>query len=83
MYTYMTHQFHQESDNIIVLFYYSLACLLVRKYNNCLEALRLVRTLHALNYQSKGAMLIDYYKAKSEKIEALVKTLAPSQRASR
>lgn len=71
----MSDQFKAENNNVVVLYYYALACLLVKKYSNCLEALRLVRVLYELNYQSKRALLIDYYKTKSDNIANLVKTL--------
>ena len=75
IYGYMTDQFKQENENIVVLYYYSLACLLMKKFDNCLEALRLVQVLHELNYISRRAVAIDYYKTKSENIESLVRTL--------
>ena len=66
-----------EPENIIVLHYYSLTCLLLKKYTNCLEALKLIRIIYELNYSSKRATFIEYYKAKSQNIEKLVKNLLP------
>lgn len=71
----MTEQFKHENENIVVLYYYSLACLLMKKYDHCLESLSLVQVLHELNYSSRRAIAIDYYKTKSENIESLVRTL--------
>lgn len=71
----MSEQFKAENNNVVVLYYYALACLLVKKHSHCLEALRLVRVLYELNYQSKRALLIDYYKTKSDNIATLVKSL--------
>ena len=71
----MSDQFKTENNNVVVLYYYALACLLVKKPSYCLEALRLVGVLYELNHQSKRALLIDYYKAKSDNIAMLVKSL--------
>lgn len=71
----MTEQFKTENENIVVLYYYSLTCLLVKKYDNCLEAVRLIKALYELNYVSRRATVIEYYKTKSDNIESLVKTL--------
>lgn len=73
----MADQFRSEPENIVVLYYFSLTCLLVKKYHHCLEALRLVKVLCQLNYQSKRAILLDYYRTKAENIETLVRSLIP------
>ena len=71
----MLEQIKSEPENIITLYYYSLTCLLVKKYKNGLEALKLINTVHKLNYEGKNFIIIDYYMAKSENVIPLALSL--------
>lgn len=75
IYVYMLSQFRLENENIIVLYYFALTCLLVKKLDHCLEALKLIRVIFELNFSQKKATVIEYYKTKSENIENLARTL--------
>lgn len=71
----MTDSFRIEPENIVVLFYYCLTCLLVKKYKNCNEALKLIQSIYQLNYATKKYIVIDYYLAKANNIQKLVSAL--------
>ena len=59
----------------MVLYYYSLACLLMKKYSHSFELLTLVKTLYQINFSTSRSILMDYYKTKTENILALLQSL--------
>lgn len=73
--TYMNEQFEREPENIVVLFYYCLTCLLTKRIVHCRQILTLIQTIHKLTYQNRFYVVLDYYIAKARNIDILVNGL--------
>lgn len=65
--------------NIVVLYYYSLTCMLVRKFAHCGEALRLLNQLYELNYGCGKYLMVNYFKAKANNIHTLLSKVLKQQ----
>lgn len=72
LHIFLKDEVDEEPCNIVVLYYYCLTCMLVRKFANCAEALKLLGQIYALNYETGKFILIDYFKAKANNIQVLL-----------
>lgn len=79
LHTYLSEAFNEDPKNIIVLYYYTLTCLLVRKFANCVESLKLLNQIYELNYVDKNFIVLDYFKAKAVNIQSLLARLLQHQ----
>ena len=79
LHTFLMDQVDEEPNNIVVLYYYSLTCMLVRKFANCAEALKLLAQLYTLNYESGKFIMMDYFKAKANNIQVLLTKVLTQQ----
>lgn len=79
LHIYMMDEFENDPDNIVILYYYSLTCMLVRKFANCAEALKLLFQIYSLNYESGKFILMDYFKAKASNIQLLLTRVLTAQ----
>jgi hypothetical protein len=79
LHIYLMDQVAEEPNNIVVLYYYSLTCMLARKFSNCAEALKLLGQLYALNYDDGKFIMMDYFKAKANNIQVLLTRVLTQQ----
>ena len=68
----MTEQFNRDSENVVVLFYFCLTCLLTKRLSHCRQIINLIKTIHTLTYAKRGYVVMDYYLTKTSNVESLV-----------
>jgi hypothetical protein len=71
----MNEQFDKEPENLVVLFYFCLTCLLTKRIVHCRQVLTLMQTIHKLTYKDRSFIVLDYYLAKARNIDILVSGL--------
>lgn len=62
----------QEPENIVVLYYYAVTCLLVQKLSHCEEALRLLHRVYQLNFTTSKYLVMEFFKAKAMNLDLLL-----------
>ena len=68
----MSEQFDKEPENLVVLFYFCLTCLLTKRIVHCRQVLTLMQTIHKLTYKDRCYVVLDFYLAKARNIDILV-----------
>lgn len=68
-------EFKSDPENLILLFYFCLTCLLMGKIEHCRQIINLAGSVHQLTYRNRGFVVLDYYMVKIRNIETLVSAL--------
>ncbi len=68
-------EFKSDPDNLVIMFYFCLTCLLMRKIEHCKQIISLAKSIYQMSFKSRGFVVLDYYMVKIRNIETLVSAL--------
>lgn len=73
IYDILKSEFEKDCENPVILYYLCLASLLTKKITQCIQVLKLFRTIHSINQTKKSQSIVaNFFLAKVKHIEKLI-----------